>query len=384
MSEPRPNVEKVRAKELPNYIRAFFNESESSEGTAPMSIQRAESMARNPCAQDDDIGLFAAHVGSKCVGYQGLLPGRLRTAAGQTRVHWCSGGFVLPQYRNRMIAVLLTRAVQSLGCDLAVTAYSREVDMLFQRLGFQEFGPLEYLVGFVNKLDVSRLALERVRSWMPWGEPGAKEDLSVPRTPYQWSRKLFYDLWLSRAEHSAQACKLSLQPVDQLRPFTGDGPSPPYFERDTDLINWMLAYPWIASGGKDTVPEYYFRDVREFFRYYAYEMTGDQGSYRGFVVLSAQTEGNRTTVKVTDYALDKHEDASLIFYALIRLCALHKAGRIEAPMILAPWLDRLPGAGYVFRKQHRYYLGHPGTSGCFETMLGRIALRYSDGDCAFA
>src|ERR1035441_1637050 len=76
MSEPRPNVEKVRAKELPNYIRAFFNESESSEGTAPMSIQRAESMARNPCAQDDDIGLFAAHVGSKCVGYQGLLPGR--------------------------------------------------------------------------------------------------------------------------------------------------------------------------------------------------------------------------------------------------------------------------------------------------------------------
>ena len=372
MSEERPRIEKVLVKQLPDYLREFFAKTNPQEATAPMSLQRAESMARNPSAQDSDVGLLVAYVGSACVGYQGVLPGLLRTETGRIPIYWCSGGFVLPQYRNRMLAVLLTRAVQALKRDVVLTAYSREVDLLFQKLGFQEFGPYEYLVGFVKKLDVIGLGLRRAGSRLRWG------------TPYQAARRLLFSLWVSHAERATEASSSTLKEVDQLCPFAGEEPSPPYFERDTDSINWMLSYPWIVSGGQESVPPYYFRDIRDFFRYYAYEIIDNQGCYQGFGVFSVQSERGWTTVKLTDYGLRKPQDAGLLFHALVRLCALHQADHIEAPMMLSSWLSQLPAASYLFRTQRRYYLGYPGPSGCLGNIMSRISLRYSDSDCAFA
>ena len=130
MSDNALRIETVLAKDLYTFFCDYVAHAEGQQ-ISPISKSRALSQSRNPCAAEDDVGLLVAYVGKQCVGYQGVLPGRLRTRDGISKVYWGTASYVLPEFRKRLVAVHLIRKLIALKKDIIVTYFNKPLADLF-------------------------------------------------------------------------------------------------------------------------------------------------------------------------------------------------------------------------------------------------------------
>ena len=82
-------IETIRAKDLEAFFFDYVKQA-SSQQISPISQYRAISQSKNPYADENDAGLLVAYSGDLCVGYQGVLPGILRTPSGNHKIYWCT------------------------------------------------------------------------------------------------------------------------------------------------------------------------------------------------------------------------------------------------------------------------------------------------------
>ena len=80
-------IEKIKLAELYDFARKTIG-NPTFKKAAPIPLIRALAQSKNPYGHPDDVVLLVAYCEDQCVGYQGLLPGLLKTGAQTSKVFW--------------------------------------------------------------------------------------------------------------------------------------------------------------------------------------------------------------------------------------------------------------------------------------------------------
>jgi hypothetical protein len=133
------------------------------------------------------------------------------------------------------------------------------------------------------------------------------------------------------------------------------------------------------------MPNYYFSDVREIFRYVAIEISSPgAGQPKGFLVLSISHKKEKTRVKILDFHFNNPEDREIAVYLALKYAKDFLADRIEYPASLEIYFKKTIRFKKLTKKQSRLYMFYPGSSPSpLGVYKGRIALNYCDADTAF-
>ena len=383
----RARVEAIALQDLPAFACDFIHNAEGQE-IVPITEQRARSHAKNPDGRADDVALLVAYVGDRCVGYQGLLPVRFEGTGGTSRVFWCTAMYVLPEYRDRMVAVQLVRKVLSLKQDLLLNEFTDAAGKIYAAMQFKELPPLSYVRVRFDRLNLPGLAFwtlmkagERSAFWRTLGSCG----LSV--SELVWSgpvKRLLYAILVRRCRGALAG--LRCEEVERVRPRAerqDDGRA--CFLRDADAVNWTLEWPWIREGQPATQPPYYFADVSDLFRNIAVEVHGSEDAYRGFVVLTVVRHRGLTDLKLRDFDLEGEDAAGILIAIVAKYAARHRADVLELPDLLEPLArQHVPSAALFVQSTQRPYLYHPASKGSPLALAhSEIAPDLNDGDTAF-
>jgi GNAT superfamily N-acetyltransferase len=387
-SNPRTDsihIEPIRVKDLPAFAEEFFAHPEG-QVTAPITQLRARAQSKNPNADANDIGMFVAYDGRKCVGYRGVLPMLLQHGQNTSKIYWASSFFVLPDYRRQKLGQLLVKRWMQIG-DVAATGSTDAAMAVYQRCGFREAGPLDYLAIKLEGLNraaspfralqrrlqdesilrrLARLAVDKTDRWF-----------------YPPARSRFYQVLSAHCHAALQEARF--RQVERLSPALAvPRPSEPHFHRSIPTINWMLEYHWFSESAQPSTPPCYFSDRRELFRYQAYELQDNEHKPAGFVVLLAWRAQHRSVVKLLDRHLPDVSARQTAFWLAMRLAAEHGVDRIELPIEFEPLANQLPSAARLVSITRRRYFLHPidGQSSLARA-INSLKLDYCDGDLAF-
>ncbi|MBI5580457.1 MAG: GNAT family N-acetyltransferase [Deltaproteobacteria bacterium] len=353
MTELPVRIEGIRIRDLVAFARNVAADPAYAD-TSPTCLLRAASQSVNPHAAPDDFALLVAYHAGRCVGYQGLLPGALRTADGLSKVSWLITFYVAPVFRGRGIGARLVREALSLNVDLVATGVTRAAEKAYRAAGFRDLG----------ELACRRFSVE-----------------SYPR-PVRW---LVYALICGRLRDRWPVRPVACISTEAARGWECNT-AVPRFPRCVATVNWMLTHPWVVSrpDAAPDVPAYYFSSVRDLFRFEAYEVGSATDESRGAFVLSATRRKGRTQIKLLDgFFPDPALTAAAGIVALRRARDL-LAHRIEFPLSLEGFLNGSRLLRRLTRRKSRLTLCHPRDpesplAGC----AGKIRLDYCDGDSAF-
>ncbi len=363
MNSMQIRIEEIKLKELNNFARTFF-ERANPEDIIPISRQRVLAQTHNPYAQPDDIVLLLATSGSKCIGYHGLLPGLLQHHGRLSKVYWATTFYVTEAFRGRGIGKLLIKKVKSYNIDFAVTGMTQGAEKTYLNSGLNVLGPIVFY----------QLRMEKVIRFKLF---------------YKMVKGLLYRYWLSRQPGDFQ--EFNYKQVDQInielkRNKVISNPVPA-FHRDTEMINWMLKYPWVLSSDAAEVRKenYHFARVRDIFKYIALEIYSQRdNALKGFLVLSVSHKKGKTIIKILDYYLKDLSDLKIIFGLSLKLAAHHLADRIDIPLEFQNYFESKFLHKHLLKKKKRSYVYHPeSTTSPLSSSADRIALNYCDGDTAF-
>lgn len=371
-------IECIGVGELEAFAERTLGRQKPDEAV-PISRHRARAWARSPCAAPDDPALLVAFDGDRCVGYLGLLPGRVETGSGRRSVLWVSTLFVLPGQPGRLLGRRLIRAAQRHARDLASDSPSRDGSRLVLALGWEELGGLDFWVCDLNAGDLPSAparALRRLARGRGRGDtPTLDRLVQAARRPGKRPRygRLAAATAAAWAGHEAR-------PVERVRDRPGAGPGftgRARFVRDAAVINWMLEHRWVTTDRRQETTGYEFRDWRPLFQYLPFEIYRKaSGQYLGFVVLRIdQRHGNRR-LAVLDHDLEEHRP-------LLPL-AIDQGRRWMADHLVLPHeavgepaaLGR--ESGLFERRRRIFYYFRSG-----EDSPTEIDLRFADGDYAF-
>lgn len=363
-------VRAVRVGELEAFTADFFRQPVEGS-TAPITPERARSLARNPHALAEDLAMVLALEGARCVGFQQVFPGALRLADGIARVFWFCGGFVVPEMRNRGVFARLVQAIQQERCDLVSTAYSEGVARTLKRLGFREAGPVPHAVVHLRKAHLGRRT--RISALARFGDLRA------------WSARRVARLVASRI-----TTPLEVRAVERVTDLPGgsrlgnDGI--PRFDRDAAVVNWMLSHPWVRDDAPPVSPTFYFGDRREVFRYERIELIAPGGRVRGFGVASYQKTSDGARWTMLDHQLDSPELLpNLLAWQWDRIVRLGGIDEVLLPAAAWQLLASSPFFKALSFLHQRPYLAHPAsTSSPLAQSLDALQFQFVDCDSAFS
>jgi len=323
------------------------------------------------------------------VGYQGILPGRLRTRNGIAKVYWCTAAYVLPEFRKRMVAIQLIKKLKALRKDIVLTGFGKVVEDVFKGLHFKEIGFLEYITVRPDRLDLLSYPFTRFyRLRKKWS---ALQRIMESATGL--SRSLFHrtlkSAFYRTVERRAQKALAGVQwsEVSRVESLCGDSAdevsAKPGFERGPEIVNWMLAHPWIQDGPPPTRPPYYFSETYERFRYVPLAIKGSDGKCRSTLILSVVREKGESKLKVLDLDCQK-QDFEAAFWLACIYAAREQADEIEVPAQFSAYATSLPLASFASSRGYRRYLCHPyAENSPLAEALSDLTLHLCDGDCAF-
>jgi GNAT superfamily N-acetyltransferase len=387
MKQDGLRIETIRARDLHTFFLNYAQKSENQE-ISPISQYRAESQSQNPYADEDDPGLLAAYIGDRCVGYQGIIPGLLRTQGGLSKVYWCTAAYVLPEFRKRMVAIQLIRKLTSLKKDIVLTGFDGVVADVFKGFHFQEIGPLNYFTVRPDRLDPFSYPFRHFyrlqKKWPGLRKLSESAIAMTRRVSYPGVRRAFYSFVARRAEKALRNVRWhELRRVEGFDRVPCADTGKPRFERGSEAINWMLAHPWIREGAAPMQPPYYFSEAYEGFRYAVLAIAGHDQCGGSFVTLSLLRDRGESKLKVLDLQCGK-QDLDDIFWLIWKYAAKHQADEIEMPAAFESQLALLPLGSGAMKREQRRYLCHPFSQNSpLAAALPELALSLCDGDCAF-
>lgn len=316
MSEGQIRIERIRVKDLVTFAADYIKGAKP--GTfIPITIQRAESQAKNPLVDPDKVGLLVAFLGEEVVGYFGMLPMKLVYGTGSSTVWYFTGWNVAEKVRGKGVGRLLMREAISLNQDyiLAASKFGRKASAQsglvslpiwkFVRINLNHiwyFNPFTLILRAFRKIATlfrKNLNIEKPSIFFNsifislFGWIGRPILSAILLAPY---RNLFQELTLRRVERVREG---ELKNKAQKPTIC--------FYRDTRVVNWMLSQPWVLPPGQSPTEEmeYYFADTRPGFEYLPYEVYS-HGEYEGFIVLQFSNNGKEKRLKVLDVDLPEN------------------------------------------------------------------------------
>lgn len=392
LKEDQIKIKRIKLGDLYDFTRDTFA-NPSFEKVAPISLMRAASQSKNPYGRPEDVVLFVAFSGNQCVGYHGLLPAVFHHGDNLDRVYWATAFFVAPGFRGQGIGKRLLKEIKNAEIDFFVTQMTESAERTYRSAGYQDIGTLDYLQLRVDRLDFPARFFDAIahlfRKKSPDPKHGPPGLVRLKRAVYNFIKKVFYHIVASKSHQQKQ--KFSWKIVDQINESRWGALDrhliDPAFFRGAEAVNWMLKYPWVVSRtDKITdMPNYYFSDVREIFRYIAIEISSPgAGLPKGFLVLSISHKKEKTRVKILDFHFKNPTDAEIAVYLALTYAKVFLADRIEYPCSLEIYFKKTIGLKKLIKKQRRLYMFYPASShSSLAAYRGRIAFNYCDGDTAF-
>ena len=135
MADHKVTVRRIKLGDLADFARSIIDNPAYAR-VAPISLLRAESQSKNPMGTPDDIALVAAYHEQDCVGYMGLMPGRLSIRGRVSPITWMTTFFMDAGHRGKGYGKRLLAEIQELGVDLVATGITRNVEGLYRSVGF--------------------------------------------------------------------------------------------------------------------------------------------------------------------------------------------------------------------------------------------------------
>lgn len=379
----RPIIECVRASE----IEAFAHrEAEAFRPGAivPISRSRAHAWAANPHAKADDVVLIVARLEGRCVGYLGLLPGRLRVYDRVEPVSWLSTFFVPENLRDQALGGLLLMRALALGRTLAASDSSDDAARIYNAVGFAR-----------QELSYFELDMQRRRNWLALPLRIVRRALLERQRPVPTvldgaiavgARASAF--LLARIVYAVAQRRLGpwrVRALDRLLETPCRAHGSVHFVRDRALLEWLLAYPWVTTDRALSSTAYYFDDFREATYHRVFELR-QQGSAAppGWAILYFDARGARRRVQVLDYELHGAANESALLIAALAAAVESGATQVFVPAACAGALRRLGPLGSLFSQQKRLSYYRPRANSIAREALNEIHLTYADGDLGFA
>ncbi|MEX1143307.1 MAG: GNAT family N-acetyltransferase [Anaerolineales bacterium] len=386
------HIDRVKLKDLPALATAAVDGA--APGTfIPITKPRAAAQTHNPYAEPGDIALLLAKEGQRNIGYFGLMPVMLQHAGRLHKVYWLTTWAVAPGYLGKGLGSRLMEAAIALDVDLVIVG-SKPARRVSAKYGFDEVKSLDFVqldLGLAGRYNPISLVLRLLRKALSF----FKLRLKFDRIDNAAAR--FFDLLFSplarplflrqvAAKTGAAASMVRVEQVDQVHPMSSDSTEGTRFHRGVEVVNWMLAYPWVLPSGRSESEDldYAFTDARPGFAVTGWQVFSSSGERLGFICFQSSRIRGRQVLKVLDYQIVPAAPAGLLLALAAQQGRRLGADLIEGPLELAAplgggWLAKL-----LVRRRQRVCQVHPRGA---DSPLGRawpeLRQSYVDGDMAF-
>ncbi len=376
-------IQSIQVQDIHRFAQEY-SASLSPGDIAPVSLFRSLAWTKNPCALPNDICLLVAFVKEKCVGYLGLLPAEIIIDNRIDRVFWFSTFYVPPEYRSSGVGALLMMRAMSLRISLAVSNYSPQAALLYEKFKFHKVEQLRY---FEFDLQQANLPIRTLRKGLRlintdlanyFEHKGGVGLLPVRMMLYRF----LLSGWNSRYQHykTLQADQLNDQLFDSLQ----NAAQSVRFYRGNDVINWMLSNQWVTTHHSESTPNHYFCDYREHFEYRLITFENSAAGSKGFVIFWLTRDRGRSNVHVLDHYLSDKDDYSFLVGLTIEIAHAFAADRICLPANFAEVIQHSQLLRKMFKERSRVYSLHFVPDSPAATAVNRLYLDYCDGDVVFA
>jgi len=361
-------IEKIKVKDLYKYASTVSKTNNG--GLIPITKHRAVSHQKNPYAAPSDIGLFVAKTESYPIGFIGTIPANLKGGKRNTKIQWLTTWYVAPKYRKTGIGTQLLITALSQKYDSVVSGASEEADKIYFSLIPRHRELNFYLLNF-DRLNLFEYILPKKLS----------DQL------YKSAKKLYYNLVLASLEKNLE--EINYHEIDETDKNAFQKAKfeikSPYFPRGTDILNWMLKYPWIRTGKREKIDNYYpFSSKRPIFKYITLKINDKVNEkYKGFFLLSVSSERDRVKLKVLDMHLGR-QDFKYTIALVLKYAQKYQAHYIEFPEKLASQLHaNLLVRSLIRKKKHNYFFHPRSENSHLARTYKKISLSYPDGEIAF-
>lgn len=384
-------IERVPIKDLCEFAGSAAAQH-GGEGLNVLPLHRAQAYARNPYANDDDIGLLVAYMDTKPVGYLGIMPGQLRSAGEFSKVYWLTTWFVPEEYRDTSAGSLLMMTAISLRYDLLACApdMGNEAQSVYRALGFRELGPLSFSKIEIERLNWSYVLLNNVQSKLTTSGaslPGLGRLTRASAGLFKPWRKRFYRRLLksvrigpSEALRATEVSGIDSSVVDERDAST------PRFYRGREILRWMLTDKWVIdrTGSQNSGSNFFFSSIRDHFSYVPLKLSHGGNEGAGFVILSVSSNKGERTLKVVDYQISPGTSIRGLSQVILQQAERIEATRILLPPQLHETFAGIPLLTKILTTRNIYYFARPGRKdSMLATVVDDIRLDFCDGDLAF-
>jgi len=387
-------IERVKLKDL-QALAASAVDGAAPGTFIPITKHRALAMTHNPFAQPDEVALLLAKEGERNVGYFGVMPVMLLHEGKLHKVHWLTTWAVAPEFLGKGLGSFLMEDALALDVDLAIVG-SKPARRVSTKYGFHEIKPLDYVqldFGVAGRFNLLSLFLQLSRKLF------SLFHLPLPIEPLDRAFEKFFEAifgplvrpliyrWVGRKMES-ELQGLGIKAVEQVQSPKDEEPDGVRtgFYRDSRVVNWMLAYPWVMPAGQSDSEQldYGFTDARAGFKISAWQIYSTDGKNLGYICFLSSRLRGRTVVKVLDAVFAGSAKYSRLLALALRFAHQERAGMIEGPAELAqPLGGSLMGRLLVLRR-HRTCQVHPrSTDSPMAQAWQDIEQTYYDGDMAF-
>ena len=393
MNDGNIRIEKIKLADLYDFACKTIG-NPAFKQAAPIPVIRALAQSKNPYGRPDDVVLLVAYCGDQCVGYQGLLPGLLKTDEQTSKVYWGMAWYVIPEFRRRGIGQQLLEEIKNTKIDYITPQMTESAERVFRRAGYKDLGRLTYFQLRVDRLNFSARFFEVIITFLskkiPYSKMIALGLMHLNRLIYTITKRILYrSAW--RRSQRRQKPGFRWKVVDQIDESAGGSLyrqiKRPSFFRGVEVVNWMLKHPWLVpkSEKKSDGANFYFSITREMFTYVAIAInSSDSGRPKGFLVLSVSKKKTRMRVKILDFYFNQREDREIAAFLALRYAKIFLADRIDFPAGFEKYFKQMIGFKKLIKKQSHLFMFYPASNRSpLAVNNDKIALNYCDGDTAF-
>jgi GNAT superfamily N-acetyltransferase len=355
----------------------------------PITKHRAAAMTHNPNADPNDVALLLAKEGDRNVGFFGVMPVMLQHEGKLHKVHWLTTWGVAPEYLGKGLGSRLMEEALALDVDLAIVG-SKPARRVSAKYGFVETPPLHYseihfgLAGRYNPLSLLLRFVRKLLSFVSLRIDIREAEAAVARFFDAIFSAILRPMLYAQIERKLgkDTHTVRVEPVGQVKPLTKPAANATSFYRSADVVNWMLAHPWVVRPGKSASErmKYGFTDARKDFEIIAWQAFAPDGGELGYVVFQSSVIRGRKVLKVLDYEFPPSAPADLL-----AALALRQGRRVRADIIEGPVQIATPfGMSLLVRRKQRTLQLHPRSANSpLAAALPALQQTYVDGDTAF-
>lgn len=341
------SVSEVPFSELESYVKSFL-QSATPEDTIPISLSRANSQLKNPVATPEDRVLLVATLGSRMVGYLGLLPGLLCQEGRLSKVYFSTTAYVPKEFRRTGAGLSLIRTAAKLPYDLIGCDNRPEGELAWRLVD----GTTEM------QLPIAGLRVENLHRY-------------YSKKTFEWKLE-----WANAEE------------IRNISESLAKRGSAALF-RSPKIVGWMLENPWIVERESVAPSErtYYFAEFHLKVEYLSFKMFSQNGHCLGYQVFSLVTDQSRNirTLKILDSLLYSPLSDEALLHIASHLGREFGATLIETEMQKANILNPLLLLGCLQWQKNRSYFLRPYSS---ESPLAKATAhfvpQFCDGDTSFS